>query len=251
MGRGLTDAEILQLPRSRKVRGGIEERLARREAAEAPAMTEVRVSSFLIGRHPVTQGEWVEVTGKNPSRFKDPLRPVEMVTWTDAVEYCNERSYKEDLTPCYAVRNGIYHCDFSADGYRLPTEAEWEYAARGGPLTRGYIFPGSDDVDLVAWHARNAGDQTHRVGQKLANELGLFDLAGNVNELCWDWYEPNTVPAAENPEGPSRPVVGNKRAVKGCCFKSSPHLMYIGYRIGRGMNVRNDHLGFRVVRTCL
>lgn len=249
--RGLSDVEILQLPRTRKIRDGVDQYLAKPGAPIPPLMTEVHVSSFWISRFPVTQAEWEKVTAANPSRFKDPARPVECVTWIDAVEYCNRRSLHEGLAPCYHIINGLWQCNFTANGYRLPTEAEWEYAARGGQSSRGYIFPGSDNAGQVAWHAGNAGNQTHPVGQKLPNELGLFDLAGNVWELCWDWYHPNVLPETHNPTGPAKPDPDRRRVVKGGCYKNSPHLLYTGHRVGRRMDGRNDHLGFRILRTCM
>ncbi|HYF76962.1 MAG TPA: formylglycine-generating enzyme family protein [Symbiobacteriaceae bacterium] len=249
MGRGLSDVEILLLPRLRKIRDGVDQYLAKPGAPIPPQMTDVHVGTFWIGRCPVTQAEWEEITGANPSRFKDPARPVECVTWADAVAYCNQRSLRDGLKPCYVQINGLYQCDFAASGYRLPTEAEWEYAARGGQLSRGYIFPGGDDVNQVAWHAGNAGNQTHPVGEKAPNELGLFDLAGNVWEFCWDWYHSNAIPEADNPTGPAKPGSERARVVRGGCYKNSPHLLYTGRRLGRGMLGRNDHLGFRIVRT--
>jgi formylglycine-generating enzyme required for sulfatase activity len=249
MGRGLSDVEILLLPRARKIRDGVDQYLAKPGAPIPPLMTEVQVNSFWIGRFPVTQAEWEEVTGTNPSHFRGPARPVECVTWLEAAAYCNQRSLREGLAPCYDLDGGVYRCDFGANGYRLPTEAEWEYAARGGQLSRGFTFPGGDNANLVAWHACNAGNQTHPVGQKLPNELGLYDLAGNVWEFCWDWYHANALPDAANPAGPAKPGPEARRVVRGGCYKKSPHLLYTGHRMGRLMRGRNDHLGFRVVRS--
>ncbi len=115
--------------------------------------------------------------------------PVFGLNWYDAVEYCNWLSEKEGLTPCYrqGERRMIWTRD--ADGYRLPTEAEWEYAAKGGPLNEEYhAYPGSNDPDEVGWYADNSDEQLHPVGQKTPNELGLYDMSGNVYEFCWDRY---------------------------------------------------------------
>jgi formylglycine-generating enzyme required for sulfatase activity len=176
--------------------------------------------SFYIGRYEVTQKEWIEVMGSNPSKFIGDNLPVETVSWYDCVEYCNKRSIKEGLKPYYNIdknkrdpdnQNAIDNIKWTvtinagAKGYRLPTETEWEYAAGGGQKSRSCSYSGSEDVDKVAWYWRNAGDtkltgfwfwsvieqnhdKTHPVGDKEPNELGLYDMSGNVREWCWDWY---------------------------------------------------------------
>ena len=163
----------------------------------------VTVADFYIGKYDVTQKEWVEVMGGNPSRFKGDNLPVEMVSWYDSIEYCNKRSMKEGLQPYYNIGTTIT-INAQANGYRLPTEAQWEYAASGGQKSRGYTYSGSDEVDEVAWYWRNSGDkrlsgfwnwpaieQNHDrpqpVGAKKPNELGLYDMSGNVRQWCWDW----------------------------------------------------------------
>ncbi|MDR2923307.1 MAG: formylglycine-generating enzyme family protein, partial [Treponema sp.] len=170
---------------------------------EKPVHT-VTVKSFSIGKYEVTQKEWYEVMGSNPSYFKGDNRPVECVSWYDAVEYCNKRSEKEGLTPAYTIdksgkdpnnTNGdddikwLVRRNRNANGYRLPTEAEWEYAARGGNGSPGnYTYSGSNTAGEVAWYSSNSGGSTHDVGTRAANNLGIHDMSGNVYEWCWDWY---------------------------------------------------------------
>ena len=185
----------------------------------------VTLSSFYIGKYDVTQKEWTEMMGSNPSKFKGENLPVESVNWYDSIEYCNRRSLKEHLKPYYNIdkhtkdpanlpdpkfgyldqTRWTVTINPDANGYRLPTEAEWEYAAGGGRLSKSYLFSGSNDVEEVAWYWRNAGDaelkgywywpvidqnhdRTHPVGTKKPNELGLYDMSGNVRQWCWDWY---------------------------------------------------------------
>lgn len=181
----------------------------------------VIISDFYIGKYEVTQKEWLEIMENNPSKFKGNNLPVETATWYDCVDYCNKRSIKEGLKPYYnidknkkdPINNNEYDdikwtvtINADGNGYRLPTEAEWEYAAGGGRMSKSYTYSGSNDVEEVAWYWRNAGDKylegywnwpaiennndkTKPIGRKKPNELGLYDMSGNVREWCWEWYE--------------------------------------------------------------
>jgi formylglycine-generating enzyme required for sulfatase activity len=162
----------------------------------------VSISPFLISRFEVTQGLYEEIMGINPSYFQpatDPILypydanlPVERVTWLDAVKFCNQFSEAMGLQPCYLIDESVpgsetVTCDFTADGYRLPTEAEWEYAARGSSLySTDLLYAGSDVADDVAWYESNSDSKTHPVGELAPNELGLYDMSGNVWEYVWD-----------------------------------------------------------------
>ena len=180
----------------------------------------VTIEDFMIARFEVTQKEWTEVMDDNPSEFKGDNLPVDSVSWYDCITYCNERSIKEGLEPYYNIDqenkdpNNISEYDdmkwtvtinARAKGYRLPTEAEWEYAAGGGQESKSYTYSGSDQADDVAWYYKNSGDEylsgewmwpniegnhnkTQPVGTKKPNELGICDMSGNVREWCFDWY---------------------------------------------------------------
>ena len=252
MGNPLSDNDILRIRviHQPAFRALLRERADIPHHNRTPTLPTVLVDSFWISQYPITQGEWSQMMPDNPSHFCDPNRPVECVTWHSAIAYCNQRSYHEGRTPCYQHRGDQLHCNFHANGYRLPTEAEWAYAARGGQVSEQFVFPGSNDVNEVAWHRFNSKKQTHRVGQKQPNELGLYDMAGNVYELCWDWHEPHDAPPmnAVNPTGPAKPTATQKRVARGGCYLNAPHLLYTGRRLGRAMDEWNDHLGFRVVR---
>lgn len=145
----------------------------------------VTVSSFSIGRYEVTQEEWEAVMGSNPSNFKGARLPVEQVSWDDCQEFIRR------------LRN------LTNRHFRLPTEAEWEFAARGGNRSRGYKYSGGNDIGSVAWYDGNSRNKTHQVGGKLANELGLYDMTGNVWEWCADWYGSYGSEDQSNPVGPS------------------------------------------------
>ena len=149
----------------------------------------VTLSDYYIGKYEVTQAEYKIIMEKTPSYFIGDNHPVEGVSWYDAVEFCNKLSEKKGLQKVYMKKiGGNVTANFSKNGYRLPTEAEWEYAARGGRDSQGYIYSGSNTLEDVAWYSSNSGKQIQTIGQKQPNELGLYDMSGNVAEWCWDWY---------------------------------------------------------------
>jgi formylglycine-generating enzyme required for sulfatase activity len=207
----------------------------------------VRVRSFYLGRTEVTQREWTEIMGDNPSAFQGDALPVEGVSWLEAVEYCNRRSIREGLAPVYRGSGKDITGDFGASGYRLPTEAEWEYAARGGGQD-GLVFEyaGSNSPDRVAWYRENSGGRPHEAGTKEANSLGLFDMSGNVGEWCWDWYRDRY--SAGEQENPTGAGTGVFRVNRGGSWNEGADAVRSAYR---GFNLpaeRRAGVGLRVAR---
>ena len=178
---------------------------------------EVTLDSFFIGIYPVTQKEWENLIGIHKSEFKGAKLPVDTVAWKDAVHYCNIKSQREGLEQCYRGKGDETKCDLSKNGYRLLTEAEWEYAARGGNKSKEYTYSGSNNLDEVAWHSKNSKGKTHPVGEKRANELGIYDMTGNVDELCNDLFGDYTSDSLTNPLGDEN---GNCHVLRGGSWES-------------------------------
>lgn len=180
------------------------------EKDEKP-VRKVTVSDFFMDIHEVSQGSYTALMSVNPSKFTGALElPVERTRWTDAARYCNARSKKEGLTPCY--NETTWECDFNANGYRLPTEAEWEYASRAGSKTNWY-FKDKSELDKCAWYRKTSGKKTHEAGTRQPNAFGLYDMYGNVSEWCNDFYaEDYSKAETNNPKGPAK---GEKRILRG------------------------------------
>jgi len=225
-------------------------------AYEKPVHEVTITRPFLMARTEVRQEQYEAVMGSNPSSFKGPDLPVERVSWYDAVEFCNALSRREGLDPCYSGSGASIVCDFSANGYRLPTEAEWEYACRAGTetdfhtgnMTHSGSSPLDPALDRAGWYLGNSGSTTHPVGEKEANAFGLSDMHGNVYEWCWDWYGGGyyAFSPAEDPRGPAS---GSYRVFRGgSCYDIAGDCRS-AYRYYNCPFVRNYVYGFRVVRT--
>jgi formylglycine-generating enzyme required for sulfatase activity len=191
---------------------------------EKPAH-QVTLSSFSIGKYEVTQEEWQAVMGGDPSSFKGSKRPVESVSWNDCQEFIRKLN------------------TMTGKRFRLPTEAEWEYAARGGNKSIGYKYAGSDNLDRVAWYDKNSGSKTHDVGQKSPNELGVYDMSGNVWEWCADWYGSYSSNSQTNPSGPSS---GSYRVYRGCSWGSNARYCWVSRRDNRSPGYSFNSLGLRL-----
>lgn len=215
--------------------------------SEKPAH-QVLLSSFYISKTEITQKQWTEITSGNPAKYWGDDQPVESISWKDAVNYCNSRSSLEGLTPCYTIFNGNITCDFNADGYRLPTEAEWEYAARSGKTNNNFKYSGSSDVNEVAWYDKNSSNITHPVAQKKSNDLGIYDMSGNVWEFCWDYYDENYY-AQSQQQNPTGPATGQYRVLRGGAWSDDAYFNKIYYRNYYQENSRGTNVGLRVVRT--
>jgi len=215
----------------------------------------VQVSPFLIDKFEVTHEGFTKVQLPNPSHWQDsPKKPVERVRWRDAKQYCNERSLLEGLKPCYNEKTMDWDCDYAANGYRLPTEAEWEYAARAG-TDGAYDFGAPDKLRQYAWFAANADQKTHPAGQKQPNRWGLNDIYGNVSEWCEDIYSPTYYgeSPAVDPHGPANSGRDVKRVIRGGSWNSSPDVCRTTARQGEKTGdsdacFSTDYCGFRCVR---
>lgn len=192
----------------------------------------VNIKAFLLAKFPLTQDIYFDITNETPSTFKCDKRPVETVTWKEAIIFCNLLSEKSGLKPCYTIREHKEEITFdqTANGFRLPTEAEWEYACKGGIKEIRY-----DKLDLVAWYKDNSEQRTHNVGQKKPNPWGLYDMLGNVWEWCSDLYDTE--------------VYGSYRIFRGggwCDEERS--VMATTRRRSHPLKFKIDDLGFRIAR---
>jgi formylglycine-generating enzyme required for sulfatase activity len=211
---------------------------------------EIAVSSFLIDKYPVTQEQFLIVMGKNPSRWKGDKNPVEQVRWSDAVQFCNRRSQLEKLQPCYDLKT--WKCNFQANGYRLPTEAEWEYACRAGTSTPYFFGDSPAKLGEYAWYDKNAGGRPQAVGRKLPNPWGLYDICGNVWEWCNDFYKVDYYQQSPH-QDPTGPDSGGTKVVRGGAWRFGADSCRCGYRYNESPGYADvcfgyDIYGFRCVR---
>ena len=188
---------------------------------------QVTLSSYYIGKTEVTQELWQAVMGSNPSGFSGANLPVEKVSW-------------EDCQIFIAILN-----ELTGKYFRLPTEAEWEYAARGGNKSKGYKYSGSNTIDDVAWYSSNSSSKTHPVATKAPNELGIYDMSGNVLEWCSDWYS-SSYYSSSSQYNPTGPASGSRRVYRGGSWGSSARLCRVSHRDYNGPSYRFYNLGLRL-----
>ena len=186
----------------------------------------VTLSGFYIGKYEVSQKEWKSVMGKNPSLRKGDDLPVESVSLNDIQQFIQTLNAT------------------SGKNYRLPTEAEWEYAARGGNKSEGYKYSGSNDANAVAWFYENSGGNLHSVGTKKSNELGIYDMSGNIFEWCSDWYGNYTADPQTNPPGPT---TGLYRLIRGGSIQYNSAFCRVSARLDAYSNYSGEVVGFRLV----
>ena len=229
--------------------------------------TTVELSSFQIWQTEVTRAQYDEVMGIAPDILDNTNLPMHSISWFDAIEFCNRKSIIEGLTPVYRYigyrtnpdtwpvgwntddrNHANIVCDWTADGYRLPTEMEWMYAARGGIHNETFQYSGSDDINAVAWFGGNSHNTAREVEQKQSNALDLYDMSGNVWEWCWDIHRSYETGDLVNPRGPE---TGSYRVLRGGSWISPSVMCSVSHRFSFAPTTRKNYIGFRIARTMI
>ncbi|MCX6152761.1 MAG: formylglycine-generating enzyme family protein [Candidatus Kapabacteria bacterium] len=202
---------------------------------ETPVHKVIISRAFYIGKYKVTQGLWKSVMGNNPSDFKGDNRPVEHINWFEAIEFCNKKSKIDGFSPCYTINGINVTCDWNANGWRLPTEAESEYTCKGGTSTDFYsgnmrigLYSLADtNLDKIGWYFNNSYSTTHPCGLKLPNNFGVYDMTGNVDEWCWDWWGFYNSGTVYDPKGPNG---GVNKILRGGTWYDNPAFCRSSFR---------------------
>ncbi len=240
-----TNKEWVDIPSGRFRMGSPEDELDHLDH-ESPVHW-VEISGFQCLRTPVTRRLYKQVMGNDPGwpgKSGDNL-PVNNVSWLEAVRFCNNWSGQQGLTPCYQTEGEHVSWDLTKDGYRLLTEAEWEYACRAGSADRWCFGDEEAQLEAFAWYDKNSKNKPHPVGTKKPNAWGLYDMHGNVLEWCWDWYGSYSSEYQQDPLGPLK---GGARVLRGGAFGGSPRGLRSARRGWVGPEVRDGGIGFRCAR---
>jgi sulfatase modifying factor 1 len=215
----------------------------------------VTLHNYEIGKYEITQDEWIAVMNSNPSVFLGKDNPVDRISWYDAVAFCNALSMREGLDAAYTIDGTNVVCNFFSHGYRLPTEAEWEYACRAGTVTDRYSGNISSvstasfrerNLDTIAWYRFNSDSTTHPVGKLEPNSFGLYDMQGNVTEWCWDYWNAYSPLAQTNPTGPAN---GITRSLRGGSWYDKPWEIRSAFHRTYSPSTTYSGVGFRVARS--
>jgi formylglycine-generating enzyme len=249
------------------VRGGIFQMGSTDGDSDEQPIRQVTVHSFYLGIYPVTQALYQPFCGKSPGFHKGTALPAEQISWYDAIEFCNRLSLAEGYMPVYTIgkyriqekkdpANHSFYDDLKwvvklnpgANGYRLPTEAEWEYAAKGAKTDGHKVYPGTDsksELEAYAWYKDNSNGSTNDVGLKKPNVLGLYDMSGNVWEWCWDWYGDYSRLLTLNPRGASS---GEYRISRGGSWYEKAESCRVSFRGTGYPSYRFSNTGMRLAR---
>ena len=203
-------------------------------ADEKPVHAVTISKGYWIGKYEVTQDEYQAIIGSNPSTSIGGRKPVQNVRWNDAVSFCQKLTERERAAGRLP----------SGYEYQLPTEAQWEFAARGGSASKSYMYSGGDNLDSVGWYEPNSSSVTHEVGTKSPNEKGIHDMSGNVWEWCRDWKGEYSGDSVVDPAGPAS---GSDRVRRGGCWRNIPAYCRVAGRYGSSPDSGGARLGFRVV----
>ncbi len=213
---------------------------------------EVMLSAFCISRYPITRQLYRDIVGSSPAQWDrdsdDEQLPANYVNWSDAVQFCNALSVRVGLSPCYRIDGNDVEWDREADGYRLPTEAEWEYACRAGTNTKWFFGDDSRELGDYAWFRGNSENRVHPVGEKKPNAWRLYDMSGNVWEWCWDWFAEYSSQRIRALSDPTRPKKSSSRVWCGGSCNDSPRSLRSASRRWSNPERRNAIIGFRCVR---
>ena len=247
--------EMVRIPAGEFMMGALKDDEDARDD-ERPRHKVTLTQDLLVGKYPVTQLLWERIMGTHWNTFQGAIRPVESVKWYACIEFCNALSTKKGLEPVYTIDAADYRtvtCNWNANGFRLLTEAEWEYCAQGDKYHK---YAGSNNADEVSWHEGNSQDQTHPVGQKKPNHFGLYDMSGNVSEWCWDRIDTegfgdiNGDSRYQNTHAtdPSGSEIGSFRVKRGGSWYSAPTVSRVSSRSSFDPEGVLDDLGFRIAR---